>query len=298
MANDNIDTRNWTTEDYANYGLINPKNGGLTSSGMQAMNSGSYNPNAGFNFGSAAIGAGASGIGSLLSLAPKLLGEAKQRQFQKKMLAVQAQQARENYQNELAQSGMAEEDQLRAGQRAIPSLLSDIANRGLQHSSIKDQDLSELKFQQERGLDAIRRARARVQSGYAASVKMAELQKKAQKSAVMYDTIAQVSNAVGQAAGAAAMAGASDPKLKKDVKPVKGSALEIVVQTPVKQWKYKGDDKERVGPMADAVQEMMGDEHSDGHMLDLTSMNGTLMKAIQELTQKVTQLEAKLSGKH
>lgn len=248
----------------------------------------------GFNWGNAAIGAGASGLGSILALAPKLLGEAKQRAYQKKMAEIQAQQNRQEYLDKLTTMGLGEEEQLRTGAFGRADLEAATGARGMLNSSVHDQELSEQKYRQEIGLDAIRRQRARLKSGYAAQLKLAELQAKAQKSAAMYDTIAQVANAVGQAAGAAAMAGASDKNLKENIKPVKeGTALEIVVATPVSSWNYKADKvNPRLGPMAQDI-EKVAPEVSDGHSIDMISMNGLLMQAVKDLAAEVKALKEK-----
>lgn len=242
-----------------------------------------------------AIGAGASGIGAILALAPKLLGEAKQRAIQKQIAKIQAQQQRQDYLKNLTDMAISEEGSLRQGAQAEHDLTANLAAHGfsgMNKSSVSEQGLAELKFQREQGLDTIRRSRARMKSGYAAQLKIQDLQAKAAKSAAMYDTIAQVGNAVGQAAGAAAAF--SDPKLKKDIKPVEKGALEIVVATPVKSWNYKADPvNPRLGPMADEVKENMGEEVSDGHQIDMVSMNGMLMKAVQELAAEVKALKEK-----
>lgn len=110
---------------------------------------------------------------------------------------------------------------------------------------------------------------------------------------------------VGQLAmGLGAMGAAffSSKKLKKNTdKPASGkTALEAVEKTPVKDgWEYdpaKGgpDDggKPHTGPMAEDAQRTMGDAAAPGgQMIDLISMNGTMMAAIQELSKQVKRLE-------
>lgn len=259
----------------------------MINNNWQAPQSG----NAGAN-----IGAGASGIGAILSLAPKLLGQAKQRAFEKKMAKITAQQQQEDYLKGLNETGLSEEDMLHQMPQDTANLKSDIAARGMGNSSVGEQQLAEMKYQQERGLDAIRRQRARMKSGHAASLKIADLQKKAAKSAQMYDTISQVTNAVGQAAGGMAMF--SDKKMKKDIKPVEKGALEVVIATPVKEWVYKKDPMNpHLGPIAQDVQKNMGEEVSDGHTIDVVSMNGMLMKAVQELAAEVKALKEMKNGR-
>ena len=241
------------------------------------------------------IGAGASGIGAILSLAPKLLGEAKQRAYAKKIAAIQAQQEREKYLESLTNMGYSEEDILHQAPEQQADFHAGMAARGMEHSSVNEQKLAELKYQQERGLDAIRRQRSRMKSGYAASLKIADLQKKAAKSAQMYDTIAQVTNAVGQAAGAAAAF--SDKNLKENIKPVKnGAALEVVVATPVSEWNYKADPvNKHLGPMAQDVAKN-APEISDGKTIDLVSANGLLMQAVKDLADEVKALKASIGN--
>lgn len=94
---------------------------------------------------------------------------------------------------------------------------------------------------------------------------------------------------------------ASDPKVKSDRKAVStASMLDAIEKTPVESWKYdpeKGgpDDggQTHVGPMADRVQAMMGDGAAPGgKVVDLVSMNGVTMGAVQELAKRVKKLES------
>lgn len=73
-----------------------------------------------------------------------------------------------------------------------------------------------------------------------------------------------------------------------------GEALEKVASIPVSEWQYKGDSaaddggKRHVGPMAQDVQRALGDDVApDGKAIDLVSMNGVAMAAIQDLNRKV-----------
>lgn len=94
----------------------------------------------------------------------------------------------------------------------------------------------------------------------------------------------------------------SDPEVKSDRKPVStASMLDAIEKTPVESWKYdpqKGgpDDggQTHVGPMADRVQATMGDKAAPGgKVVDLISMNGVTMGAVQELAKRVKKLESK-----
>lgn len=124
-----------------------------------------------------------------------------------------------------------------------------------------------------------------------------------------YGTIANINNqaahandalyeALGQAGGA--VIAKSDVTKKKDIAPVDpAQALASVEETPVSNWAYKhgvvpGDEGEKhTGPMAQDVQRTMGDKAApDGKKIDLVSMNGITMAAVQGLSQKVDRLMA------
>lgn len=62
------------------------------------------------------------------------------------------------------------------------------------------------------------------------------------------------------------------------------AALESVVRTPVKAWRYKGDDEVRIGPMAEDVHESTGLGKS--HRLDIATELGTLRAAVQALDKR------------
>lgn len=101
---------------------------------------------------------------------------------------------------------------------------------------------------------------------------------------------------IGQAAGTAAML--SDVRLKTDIKGMNpDAALKAINRTPVFKWKYKSDSKaddggmEHTGPMAQDVQATMGNKVAPkGVVIDLISMNGINMAAIQALSKKVDRL--------
>ena len=113
---------------------------------------------------------------------------------------------------------------------------------------------------------------------------------------------ASESNSLMSLAGAAGKAYAfSDKRLKTKVGGIKPkAALEAVNKTPVKSWQYKKgsapDDggKRHVGPMAQDVQKNMGNQAGpEGTKIDLVTMNGINMAAIQALSEKVKRLEGK-----
>ena len=114
--------------------------------------------------------------------------------------------------------------------------------------------------------------------------------------------------AVGGYAGSAAGSGLitkglmafSDVTKKEDITPMDpAQALASVEDTPVSNWAYKqgvipGENGEKhTGPMAQDVQRTMGDKVAPkGKKIDLVSMNGITMAAVQGLSQKVDRLMA------
>jgi hypothetical protein len=102
-------------------------------------------------------------------------------------------------------------------------------------------------------------------------------------------------------AGFAQMIGTSDINAKKNIKPVSDEqALQAVEKTPVSKWDYKageGDGGTHTGPMAQHVQQNMGNEAGPGgKAIDLISLNGTNMAAIAALSRKVDKLAKKTKG--
>lgn len=91
--------------------------------------------------------------------------------------------------------------------------------------------------------------------------------------------------------GLSALRVMSDRTKKENIKPVDPEeALEAVVKTPVSNWAYKagvipGDDGgKKTGPMAQDVQKTMGSKVAPrGKKIDLISMNGITMSAVQGL---------------
>ncbi|MES2415081.1 MAG: tail fiber domain-containing protein [Pseudomonadota bacterium] len=105
--------------------------------------------------------------------------------------------------------------------------------------------------------------------------------------------------ALGQVGGAA-ITKWSDKTMKEDIEPVDGeAALEAVNATPVSNWAYKagskGDDggATHTGPMAQDVKKNMGEKAAPkGKKIDLVSLNGITMAALQGLTKRVDQIAA------
>lgn len=106
---------------------------------------------------------------------------------------------------------------------------------------------------------------------------------------------------LGTIAGAGLkMYATSDVNMKQDIEPVDPEqALTTVTATPVTKWAYKAgtvaDDggKKHVGPMAQDVQRTMGEKAAPkGKKIDLISMNGVAMAAIQGLDRKVNRIAA------
>lgn len=114
--------------------------------------------------------------------------------------------------------------------------------------------------------------------------------------------------ALGQLGGAA-ISRYSDQNLKTDIEPLnEDEALEEVNATPVSNWKYdpakmaqrgipmsEEDEGEQTGPMAQDVAQTMGEGASDGTKLNLGTMLGKTMAAVQAVDKKVNRL-ARLIG--
>ena len=81
---------------------------------------------------------------------------------------------------------------------------------------------------------------------------------------------------------------------KKDIAPFSKSALEIIGQTEVVEFKYKDDENEKVhiGFIADDTPWELATKSHD--VMDTNSTVGVLLKAIQELEAKIKELEAKI----
>jgi hypothetical protein len=108
---------------------------------------------------------------------------------------------------------------------------------------------------------------------------------------------------LGMAAGGMGFKPFSDKKMKHARKAVKGEeALTLARKMPVERWKYRDDS-----PAADGGQEHMGPMAQDAHAaggeglapggnkIDLISMNGITLAAVQALDKKVARLEKQLA---
>lgn len=116
----------------------------------------------------------------------------------------------------------------------------------------------------------------------------------------------------GSKAGSTLIASAfSDENLKEDIKPEDpDEALEEIVSTPVESWRYSPqklaaagievpaeEQGENTGPMAQDVQETMGEEAAPGgKKLNLITMNGKAMLGIQALDKKIDRVANAVSS--
>ena len=91
----------------------------------------------------------------------------------------------------------------------------------------------------------------------------------------------------------------SSKELKTNKAPAK-SALHKLRKLPVEEWDYKegvADEGRHMGPYAEDVQREFGDQAAPGgKMIDMISMNGITMKAVQELADEVDALKGKRGG--
>lgn len=92
----------------------------------------------------------------------------------------------------------------------------------------------------------------------------------------------------------------SDPKVKKDRKPESPTAsMAALRETPIESWKYdtaKGGPEDggqtRIGPMADAANETMGDEVAPGgKLLDVASMVSVIGNAVKDIDKRLVRME-------
>lgn len=103
----------------------------------------------------------------------------------------------------------------------------------------------------------------------------------------------------GQVAGAAMF---SDKNMKEDRNPVSGKeSLAALRKVPVESWKYKrgsaGDDggATHTGPMAQDVRKGLGDATAPGgKKIDLISMNGHTISALQEIAKGQDNIDKRL----
>ncbi len=99
--------------------------------------------------------------------------------------------------------------------------------------------------------------------------------------------------ALGQAG--ASLWALSDKKKKTNRRPVKTEiALAAARKMPVESWNYKkgaGDGGKHIGPMAQSVKAALGDKAAPGgKKVDLISMVGVTLAAVQELDKKVQRI--------
>ena len=95
---------------------------------------------------------------------------------------------------------------------------------------------------------------------------------------------------IGSAAGMGMMA-MSSKEYKEDKQPVDG-ALDAIKSMPVEKWKYKdgiSDGGEHIGAYAEDFQKATG--LGDGKTINLVDGMGLTMKAVQELSDKIDNLE-------
>lgn len=116
-----------------------------------------------------------------------------------------------------------------------------------------------------------------------------------------------IMGALGQVGGAAASAWiASDENIKKDIEPISDEkALDGIKKTKISKWKYDEskvkdgqlvDDKEHIGGMAQDLQKNLGDQVSNGKMVDIISAVGVSMAATKALAKKVDKLATKIGS--
>lgn len=87
--------------------------------------------------------------------------------------------------------------------------------------------------------------------------------------------------------GLAAWSMFSDPEMKEDIEPVSdGEMLAAVKRIPIKRWKYKGEETEHIGGMADTMPEVV----SDGRTVDVISYLGMITSALRAVDDKIDEL--------
>lgn len=88
----------------------------------------------------------------------------------------------------------------------------------------------------------------------------------------------------------------SDRNVKHDVKAVdNGEVLEKLRSVPVSRWKYNGDDREHIGPMAQDFGAAVTDD-PDATVIHGVDAFGSMLSAIQALADRVDELEAANAG--
>jgi hypothetical protein len=75
----------------------------------------------------------------------------------------------------------------------------------------------------------------------------------------------------------------SGSRHKEGIRPTELRALDVVLAHPSLEWSYRGEQRRRLGPMADDLPPQV----ADGDRTDLGSMIGLLWLAVQELAEEV-----------
>lgn len=83
----------------------------------------------------------------------------------------------------------------------------------------------------------------------------------------------------------------SDRNVKRDIKPIdKDQALDAIRKIEVSRWKYNGDDREHIGPMAqDFGEHVHGDP--DATEISVIDAIGTLTASVQALADRIDRME-------
>lgn len=83
----------------------------------------------------------------------------------------------------------------------------------------------------------------------------------------------------------------SQRKFKKNIKPFKKDALEIINSVKVKEFNFKNDKEKtyRVGFISDDTDSILSGKNKD--IVDINNTIGVLLKAVQELSARVKELE-------
>lgn len=164
------------------------------------------------------------------------------------------------------------------------------------------------------GIDLGQRATAGVTQGYSqaisglgsvASTYGSILAQKTAQNAAEMQLIGQLAGSAGQAYGASqggkgAAVAASDKNVKKNIRSVSDDQAldQVAAVDSQKEWDYKdgaGDGGHHTGPMAQDVNQVMGEQAAPGgKVIDLVTLNGKNMAAIRALNKKVDRIAAKI----
>ena len=98
--------------------------------------------------------------------------------------------------------------------------------------------------------------------------------------------------------GAASFVTVSDRNAKTGFKPVDGgSVLELVSRLPITSWAFKEDPKQRhIGPMAQDFHAAFGLSGTDDKHINLSDAAGVSLVAIQELTKRLQEKDARIAA--